>query len=196
MTMPAIAKHDWSVEEPKIRQLHEDGVDPANIAKQLRIGPTTIRERMIEWGLIEPKPRAKPLTDGVLETTERLPIHTLAGIFPLMTGQPYQELKEDIRLHGQREPGWVHDGQLLDGRNRHSGCLELGIPFQYRIYKGNQPLEFIVSLNLQRRHLTDSQRAMIGAKLANMRQGERTDLTENSVRLSQGQAAELMKVSV
>ncbi len=50
-------------------------------------------------------------------------------------------------------------------------------------------------MNLQRRHLDESQRAMIAARLATMRQGERTDLVEISTKLSQEQAAGLVHVS-
>ena len=50
---------------------------------------------------------------------------------------------------------------------------------------------------LKRRHLSESQRAMVAATLANMRQGERTDLepSENLPKVSQAQAAELLHVS-
>jgi hypothetical protein len=56
------------------------------------------------------------------------------------------------------------------------------------------PLNFIISLNLKRRHLNESQRAVIASKLANMRQGERTDLVQICTRLSLEQAAELLNV--
>jgi DNA-binding transcriptional regulator YiaG len=53
----------------------------------------------------------------------------------------------------------------------------------------------LVSLNLHRRHLNESQRAMVAAKIATMRQGERTDLPSIDGRLSQPQAATLLNVS-
>jgi hypothetical protein len=43
-------------------------------------------------------------------------------------------------------------------------------------------------------HLNESQRAVIAARLANMRQGERTDLVSIDTKLSLEQAAELLNV--
>jgi hypothetical protein len=51
-----------------------------------------------------------------------------------------------------------------------------GVKPQFREYEGDDVEQFIVSLNIHRRHLNASQRGMIAAKLANMTQGERTDL--------------------
>jgi len=55
----------------------------------------------------------------------------------------------------------------------------------------------MVSLNLKRRHLSESQRAMVAARVANMRQGTRTDLEPcaNLRKVSQPQAAEMLNVS-
>jgi hypothetical protein len=56
---------------------------------------------------------------------------------------------------------------------------------------------FILSMNLHRRHLSESQRAMVAAKLATMRQGERTDLEPSATlpKVSQAHAAELLQIS-
>jgi len=60
----------------------------------------------------------------------------------------------------------------------------------------NALISFIVSLNLTRRHLSESQRAMIAASIANMRQGEKKDdLKPANLRISQPEAAQLLNVS-
>jgi len=41
-------------------------------------------------------------------------------------------------------------------------------------------LQFVISLNLSRRHLNESQRAVVAEKIANMHSGERTDLQPNA----------------
>jgi len=54
----------------------------------------------------------------------------------------------------------------------------------------------VVSLNLHRRHLTESQRAMIAAKLENMSQGRpEKDANLHDLRISRTEAADLLQVS-
>jgi hypothetical protein len=123
--------------------------------------------------------------------------HPLAELFPLIEGEQFDEMVADIAAHGVREPVVLHQGQILDGRNRWRAARAAGVECPTRIYDGDDPLGFVVSLNLKRRHLDASQRAMIAARLANMRQGERTDLPSIGGRLiSQEQAARLLNVGV
>jgi hypothetical protein len=114
-----------------------------------------------------------------------------------MNESTFNDLKADIAAYGLREPIWLYEGQILDGRNRHRACRELALAGPTRDYQGNDPLGFILSMNLHRRHLDESQRAMVAAKIANMRQGERTDLqpSENSPKVSQAKAAEMLNIS-
>ena len=124
-----------------------------------------------------------------------LAFHPLANVFPLLEGEEFDALVADIAASGLCEAVWLYEGQILDGRNRYRACQRLGRDCATRDYPGNDPLGFVLSMNLQRRHLDESQRAMIAARLATMRQGERTDLVEISTKLSQEQAAGLVHVS-
>ena len=124
-----------------------------------------------------------------------LTFHPLADVFPLLEGEAFDALVADIAASGLCEAVWLYEGQILDGRNRYRACQALSRDCATRDYLGNDPLGFVLSMNLQRRHLDESQRAMIAARLATMRQGERTDLVEISTKLSQEQAAELVHVS-
>lgn len=123
--------------------------------------------------------------------------HPLANIFPLMAADEYVALKSDIRQYGLREAIWILDGQILDGRNRFKACQEVGVTPILKEYDGEDPAAFVVSLNLKRRHLSESQRAMVAKKLANMAQGERTDIqpSANLQKVSQAEAASLLNVS-
>lgn len=75
-------------------------------------------------------------------------------------------LADDIKKHGLREPLWrLPDGTLLDGRNRLAACNLAGVEPKWRTYEGADPIALVVSLNMARRHLTSSQRAMIAVHM-------------------------------
>ena len=99
--------------------------------------------------------------------------HPLAEIFPLLQGQPFLDLVADIREHGLSEPITLLGGVILDGRNRYLACLEADVEPHFRTYEGDNPTAFVVSLNLRRRHLDESQRAMVASRLATLGDGDR-----------------------
>jgi N6-adenosine-specific RNA methylase IME4/ParB-like chromosome segregation protein Spo0J len=123
-----------------------------------------------------------------------LPFHPLADIFPLIEGEEFDALVADIREHGLREPVILHDGKILDGRSRYLACLEAGVDCRFETYEGDDPAAYVVSLNLKRRHLSESQRAMVAAKLATLDLGanqhsEGTSIEEASRLLNVGHAS-------
>lgn len=86
--------------------------------------------------------------------------HPLSAAFPSMSADDFQALKDDIENNGQREPVIVHEGMVLDGWHRYRACIELGIkPQQFTFSATDDPVAFVISHNLHRRHLTASQRA-------------------------------------
>ncbi|MBB3608646.1 MT-A70 family methyltransferase [Rhizobium sp. BK602] len=101
----------------------------------------------------------------------RLPHHPLAALFPMLPDSEIDELARDIETHGQEQAVWLFDGKILDGRNRDEACHRLGIDAWTEDYKGNDPLGFVLSLNLRRRHLTDAQRAMVAARIVDWENG-------------------------
>lgn len=128
-----------------------------------------------------------------------LEFHPLANIFPLIEGAEFEALVEDIRLNGQREPIVLLDGKILDGRNRYRACLRAGEDLASVTYYGEDPVSFVISLNLRRRHLDESQRAIVAAKLANLNQGGKGGVTDSNASIealvSQDAAAEMLNVS-
>jgi phage N-6-adenine-methyltransferase len=109
------------------------------------------------------------------EHTPQQPVawHEYANLFPWLSGDALAGLREDIRANGVREPIVFLDGAILDGRNRYQCARDLGIEYPRREFgsaagDGDDPLAFVISLNLTRRHLNDSQRASIAARVANM----------------------------
>lgn len=124
--------------------------------------------------------------------------HPLANIFPLLEGHGFDELVSDIKAHGVREPIWRYDGRILDGRNRFRAATVAGVECPSREYLGKSPAEFVVSLNLHRRHLSESQRAMVSARLSNMERGQHKSTNPQicGTQVDQAQAADLLNVSV
>jgi len=97
--------------------------------------------------------------------------HPFAELFPLIDGQQFEELAANIKANGLREPIWVYKNQILDGRNRYIACEKVGIKVTTQEYIGTDPLGFVLSQNVHRRHLNESQRAMVAAKIANLPKG-------------------------
>jgi hypothetical protein len=91
--------------------------------------------------------------------------HKLCSAFPLMTGDEFAELVADIKQHGQREPVTLCRGQILDGRCRYLACRELGIGMRAVERKIADPVAFVVSANVRRRHLSTEQKRSLIAQL-------------------------------
>lgn len=135
--------------------------------------------------------------------------HPIAEIFPLMSEQELNALAADIKeTQVLREPIITHEGKIIDGRNRFKACAIAGVEPTYEEWDGKGSMvSYVVSRNLYRRHMSESQRAMVAAQIATMRQGERTDkipekhgesdnLPSIEGRLSQSETAEMMNVGV
>lgn len=119
--------------------------------------------------------------------------HPLAELFPLMEGEAFAEFMADIRTHGLREPIVLLDGEVLDGRNRLRACKEAAVEPRFTEYRGDDPAAFVVSLNLKRRHLSESQRAFVAGKLATLPKG--ANQHAQICAPSQSEAAKMLNVS-
>ena len=86
--------------------------------------------------------------------------HPLSAAFPDMDHEDFEELLSSIKAHGQREPITVFEGQVLDGWHRYRACKELDISPMTTEFDGDDPVAFVIDLNLQRRHLSPSQKAL------------------------------------
>jgi hypothetical protein len=149
--------------------------------------------------------------------------HPLANLFPLIEGNAFDDLVADIKANGLIESILIHEGKILDGRNRYRAAVAAGrfdpaTPLNVLASKwptsvhfedfadlqddGADALTWVLSKNLHRRHLSESQRTMIAAEIATMPQGrpsewdkDRDDKPANRPDLSQAGAAELLNVS-
>lgn len=104
-----------------------------------------------------------------------LEIHPLAQLFPECDHDVFAGLVADIAENGFRKdrPIIILDGQILDGRNRRATALEAlaagAIDHVWVADYDNQcqsTLDYVLSENLNRRHLSTSQKAVVAANLA------------------------------
>ncbi len=183
----------------------ERSMSAASISQPEVIGVTTIPGG---------EESSTPLADA---NTAELTAHPLASIFPLLDNAQFTALKSNIRDHGLLEPIWLHQGQILDGRNRYRACKALGITPAIKEWAGEcgSLLAFVTAMNLQRRNLTDSQSAMVGARLvplfaedarqrmlagqkadppANLQEGEASTIAAKLVHVSPRSVASARKV--
>jgi protein gp37 len=101
-----------------------------------------------------------------------LDFHPYCLAIPEMSDSEFQELKGDISGSGLLEPIVMFEGKILDGRHRYKACLQLGIEPWFKDYDGpDSALDYVISLNLRRRHLSESQRAMAMANLCGLLRG-------------------------
>jgi hypothetical protein len=124
--------------------------------------------------------------------------HPAASIFPMMSNEDFTALKEDIRAHGQLEDVVLLDGKVLDGRHRLRACRELGIaPRRCELTECDDPIACVLSKNLHRRHLSQSQRAQCAADVAKLRKGgdRKSDDFKGSNDPSIAEAAKAFQVS-
>jgi len=134
---------------------------------------------------------------AALDLAANVPFHPLADIFPLMKGAEFDRLVADIKANGLLHPIIIYQGMILDGRNRYRACRLAGVPVRTEPDHGTDPVKYVLSVNLQRRHLNDSQRAMVAAKLANLNHGQRpASLANLQVSpVTQPEAAKALNVS-
>jgi ParB-like chromosome segregation protein Spo0J len=116
-----------------------------------------------------------------------------------MDADAFERLVRSIEEIGQLEPIVVFEGQVLDGRHRLRACEQLGIEPNTVLFEdldvvSDDPLQelavrYVCAQNLERRHLSASQKAMVAAELAQQLQaarqanrGCRTDLGQEPAR--------------
>lgn len=97
-----------------------------------------------------------------------LEAHPIADMFPLIEGEAFDELVLSVKKHGLIQPIVLLEGKILDGRNRYRACLAAGVEPDFADFDEKDPAKWsglVDALNIQRRHLNDSQRAIIAAQL-------------------------------
>lgn len=93
-------------------------------------------------------------------------IHPAAALFPMIGDADLDQMAADIRDRGLVHPlVMTPDGQLLDGRNRLEACARAGVAPRWIVYDGDDAVRFVMSVNLERRHLNEDERAFLALEL-------------------------------
>jgi ParB-like nuclease domain len=94
-------------------------------------------------------------------------IHPLCAMFPPLPDNELTQLADSIKANGLRNPIVLLDGAILDGRNRYAACTRAGVSPRFEdLPAGTDPLQFVLDVNLHRRHLTAGQKAALASDLA------------------------------
>lgn len=142
--------------------------------------------------------------------------HPAAALWPMMASTALQELAGDIAKNGQQFPILLtDDGLVLDGRNRLEACRIAGVEPRFERWASNgvSPTAFVMSLNARRRHLNESQLALIATEALPLLEAEARERqreaggdrlaprgakrsAEDSQQVAKGKASELAAKSV
>jgi hypothetical protein len=97
--------------------------------------------------------------------------HDLANEYPLIEGDEFDNLVEDIAKRGIRHPIDIFEGRILDGRNRYRAAKVCGHTFgaiNFKTFIGtySEAEEHVASMNGHRRNLdTKQKQALIKRKI-------------------------------
>ena len=115
-------------------------------------------------------------------TNPEYELHQFAEFFPPMSEIDVDTLAMDIKENGVRDEITLYHGKILDGKNRYEQARRLGVPFRTTEFVGDDDaaMRFVISKNLARRQMTESQRAYVTAELLAVRTGRKTgDLVQD-----------------
>lgn len=99
--------------------------------------------------------------------TKQLEQHPIALQYVpgVMSDEEFEAFRADLKARGQQHPIFTYEGKILDGMHRYRGCLAEGISPTLKPYEGNDPVGMVIALNVLRRKVGATQRAVAGAHL-------------------------------
>ena len=134
---------------------------------------------------------ARGAADNVVPSAGKIPSHPFAEIFPLLGEEALRELARDIAERELIDPIVRYEGKILDGRCRYRACLMVGVKSRFEDYNGADPVGYVLSRNIQRRHLIkEGQRAIVAARIASLKPGS----NQHSEGLPIGRASKFLNV--
>jgi len=108
-------------------------------------------------------------------------LHEFCAAFPELEAKDLQDLADDIYANGLRHPIILFEDKILDGRNRYLACKIHGVEPEFEEFQGprTKALDFVVSENLARRHLSTAEKAFAAARLSDLRGTKAQDEAEH-----------------
>lgn len=104
-------------------------------------------------------------------TQKKYVIHPLALLFPAVAGKAFNDLVADIKAHGLLNPIVRQGHTIIDGRTRLEACKQARVTPKFVEFSslGQKCTveNYIWSSNVERRHLTEDQRAVVAHEWAN-----------------------------
>ena len=108
--------------------------------------------------------------------------HFFCTLFPEADEKTLSEMAADIKENGLNEPIVLYEGKILDGRNRYLACKRVSVEPTFKEYTGGEPLQYVVSRNLHRRHLNESQRAILAQRVWKLSKDNGAPITQDAAR--------------
>ena len=171
------------------------GSRPSAKATERTTRPFGASERPLFMARVTPckiafcKEWAKGGTTDDMES-QRYPYHPACLLFPRMNEAELRVLADNIKARGLDHDVILHEGNVLDGRNRYLACEIAGVEPRFVEWQGKgSPLEWVVGENLLRRHMSSSQRAVVALGLLPLLEEE----AKGRQRLSPGRGKKVVK---
>lgn len=119
-------------------------------------------------------------------------IHPYAEIFPMHTAEAIKEIADDADKRGFTDKIVLYQGKILDGRGRYFAAELAMMTPEYENFEDRhdclglgpaeldaKALDFVMSKNLLRRHLTAAHRALAAANYARHKRGRSSKKSDN-----------------
>src|SRR5580704_11205211 len=155
----------------------KDASNPQDAQSALAAEPEQSIPPPVSPEIVSPEGPRDGESDPIGRKTGELQDHPLSKIFEMLKGDELEALVKSVKEHGVREPIVLHEGKILDGRNRYRAALDAGVDDaniptrEFTKEKDGDPCDFVLDANLNRRHLNETQRGFAAAQMETFRHG-------------------------
>lgn len=100
--------------------------------------------------------------------------HPIGAVFPKISDDQMKDIVASMKKVGYipSEPIYLYEGMILDGWHRYQAAQKAKVQPVFKDFTGPSAVDFVMSLNLHQRHLTDDQRSIIPSELDAIQGGD------------------------